>query len=105
MSQRILTPLDSSCSSMSVAASSVRSSMYEKPLHPPPLTPTRRLVFSAGRPCCWMMSLISLAADSLRLMGISCLLFLLLFVLLLGSLIFRLHPDALDRDINSPAGQ
>src|SRR3954468_12569399 len=71
MSHRIFTPWHSSSSSASPLGSSVRSSRYENPEQPPPFTPTRRRVASSGRFCCLMISLISLAADSLSRMGIT----------------------------------
>src|SRR6476620_108955 len=69
MSTTICTPLHSSCSSDSAGSSSTRSSMYEKPEQPPPLTPTRRRVLSSGRLWSLMIDLISLAALSLSVMG------------------------------------
>src|ERR1700677_4707813 len=71
MSTRILTPLESISSSISPLGSSVRSSMYEKPEHPPPLTPTRRRVWSSGNPCSLTIFLISEAAFSESRIGIN----------------------------------
>src|SRR5258706_8117479 len=69
ISHTILTPFDSSCSSLSAGASSTRSSMYENPEQPPPFTPTRRRVDSSGRPWSLMMDFTSLAALSLSVIG------------------------------------
>src|SRR5688572_26051766 len=114
MSHRIFTPCESSTSSLSPGSSSTRSREYENPEHPPPRTPTRRLVFSAGMPCSVMIFLICAAAVSLKLIGINrlllrCALRQLGFVdcrvllALARLLVVHCKADALQRHVDPPA--
>src|SRR5688572_11466840 len=97
MSTTIFTSFDSNCSSASPGSSSTRSSMYENPEQPPPLTPTRRRVLSAGRLWSAMIDLISLATDSLSVivMGQSP----------VGLLVVLLAIQTFERHVDPPTGQ